>query len=85
MNASELKYQVEQNGHEPHFFTRSTMKFFGDTMHNYGVRRTKVKTLSGGIVDAWELYRRNPVKHGLTESAYFDVSTFERVFADRSQ
>ena len=42
MTASELKYQVEVSGNEPHYFTRSTMKFFGDTMRNYGVRSGEV-------------------------------------------
>jgi len=67
------------------------MKFFGDTMHNYGVR-------DGGIIpyhwddtgnnysetprmiEVWELYRKHPVKHGLDSSAYFDKKTFKRVF-----
>ena len=71
MTSSELKHQVEQAGNEPYFFTRKTMKFFGDTMRNYGVR------LSG---DNWELYRKKPVKHGLSRSAYFDKKTFKRVF-----
>ena len=70
MNASELKYQVEQAGTCEHFFTRKTMKFFGDTMQNYGVR-------SAG--DVWELYRRRAVKCGLKNSAYFDKVTFCRV------
>ena len=38
MTPSQLKYEVEAAGHERHFFDRSTMKFFGDTMSNYGVR-----------------------------------------------
>lgn len=67
--ASDLKYYVEHAGREPHFFTRETMKFFGDTMRNYGVR-------SAG--DCWELYRRRPVKHGLSNSAFFDKQTFQR-------
>lgn len=34
MTPSELKYQVEQTG--SHHFDRKSMKFFGDTMSNYG-------------------------------------------------
>ena len=75
MTPSELKYQIEQAGHDPHFFTRSTMRFFGDTMRNYGVR----KAIINGR-DAWELYRKRPVKHGLRNSAYFDAVTFQRIF-----
>ena len=70
MTASELKYRVEQ-GKDRFFFTRDTMKFFGDTMRNYGVR-------DGGEV--WELYRKHPVKHGLRDSAYFDKETYTRIF-----
>lgn len=80
--ASDLKAAVEANGHEPHFFTRSTMRFFGDTMRNYGTRRTTVQDVRGQQRDVYELYRRRPVKHGLDSSSYFDASTFARVFAD---
>ena len=69
--ASDLKCHVEQFGNERYFFTRETMRFFGDTMRNYGVRDNG---------DSWELYRRKPVKHGLKESAYFDKATFRRVW-----
>lgn len=89
MTPSELKAAVEMCGHEPHFFTRSTMKFFGDTMRNYGVRRTVIMSnfdtngqyRENGIErEVWELYRKRPVKHGLWASAYFDVKTYKRVF-----
>lgn len=89
--ASDLKYYVEQAGHDSHFFTRKTMKFFGDTMKNYGVRKIEMLTIyddegnyigpEGRIIEVYELYRRNPVKHGLTGSAYFDAATFKRVHA----
>ena len=90
MTPAELKYNVEQN-QDSFFFTRETMKFFGDTMRNYGVR-------DGGAmpyhwddtgnnyseeprsIEVWELYRKHPVKHGLRDSAYFDKKTFRRVF-----
>lgn len=66
---------VESAGHESFFFTRDTMKFFGDTMRNYGVRAA---TIDGRAV--WELYRKRPVKHGMTDSAYFSQDEFRRVF-----
>jgi hypothetical protein len=75
MTPSELKYQVELAGKEPFFFSRDTMKFFGDTMKNYGV---VTSTVNG--VEVWELYRKKPVKHGLRSSAFFDKETFARVF-----
>ncbi len=78
--ASDLKYHVERNGHEPHFFTRSSMKFFGDTMRNYGVRKAVVDTHFELGVQVWELYRKRPVKHGMADSAYFHAQSFNRVF-----
>lgn len=89
--ASDLKYAVEQSGNESHFFTRKTMSFFGDTMRNYGVRKIIINSnydehgdwigKDGVLVEVYELYRRNPVKHGLKDSAYFDVKTFKRIHA----
>jgi hypothetical protein len=90
MTPSELKYRVEQSGNEPHFFTRSTMKFFGDTMSNYGVRLAFVVSeydwdgnyVKDGIrLQVWELWRKHAVKHGIDSSAYFDPFTFRRVHA----
>lgn len=70
MTPNALKQEVEQAGNEPYFFTPKTMKFFGDTMRNYGVRDAG---------DNWELWRKRPVKHGLNSSAYFNKVTFKRV------
>lgn len=78
--ASDLKFAVEQSGNETYFFTRDTMKFFGDTMSNYGVRGPFTIPTRSGNISAYELFRRRPVKHGLTESAYFDAEKFNRVF-----
>lgn len=87
---SDLKFAVEQAGHESHFFTRKTMSFFGDTMRNYGVRKVWITTasehLGNGVTQSseklvYELYRKQPVKHGMSDSAYFDTETFKRVFA----
>lgn len=78
MTPSELRANVEAAGKEPHFFTRKTMQFFGDTMRNYGVRRTTIDTWTEDGVEVWELYRKRPVKHGLLSSAYFEVNTFTR-------
>lgn len=78
MNASELRYQIESTGREPHFFSRKTMHFFGDTMRNFGVRKVWIES-DGKMIDAWELYRRRPVKHGIQSSHYFDCATFRRI------
>ena len=75
MTPSELKYHIEQSNQEPHFFTYATMRFFGDTMANFGCRQA---TRAG--VPVWELYRKRPVRHGLQGSFYFDQSSFKRVY-----
>lgn len=82
MTPSELKYHVESAGHSPHFFTRRSMAFFGDTMRNYGVRPAVVDTYTQKGVKAWELYRRRPVRHNLQSSAYFEAETFKRIFPE---
>lgn len=80
MNATELKYLVELHGKEPYFFTRKTMRCFGDTMKNYGVTKTTINTNYNNNLKVYELYRRKPVKHGLQTSAYFNAKTFKREF-----
>ncbi|MNC14377.1 hypothetical protein D3C75_621530 [compost metagenome] len=87
MKASELKYHVEQT--DSNYFDRKSMKFFGDTMANYGVRSDTIQShyneagdwVEGGVmVEVWELYRKRPVKHGLKDSVYFSKATYEKVF-----
>ncbi len=65
--ASDLKFLHELKHPKSHFFSRETMKFFGDSMKNYGIKHYR-----GHI----ELIRKKPVKHGLTDSAFFDLVTF---------
>ena len=77
MTPSELKYRHEQADPGSCFFTRDTMKFWGDTMKNYGVRATVISTRRNPETKVWELYRKRPVKHGVHSSAYFDAGTFE--------
>ena len=88
MNASELKYHIEQANEESYFFARKTMRFFGDTMKNYGVRKITIKSQfdAAGVYHkegvariVLELYRKRAVKHGNKGSAYFDAETFKRV------
>ena len=82
--ARDLKTMVEKTG--SYFFTRKAMHFFGDTMANYYVpvkngtaAIVQVKTPSGIMHNCYALQRRHPVKHGLSDTAYFDIDTFERV------
>lgn len=76
MNKSELRQNVINTG--SHFFDYKTMKFFGDTMKNYGLRSAKIDN-----VDVWELYRIHKVKHGLQKSAYFRQDNFKQVYTGR--
>ena len=92
MTPADLKHHVS-SGSDSHFFDRSSMKFFGDTMRNYGVRAAVVVTSynekgdyvgnDGVSVEVWELYRKHAVKHGLKSSAYFDRVTFKRVYPSK--
>lgn len=88
MKASELKYHVEQANIESYFFDRKSMKFFGDTMANYGVRSELVQSnydaegnyVEDGVwIEVWELYRKKAVKHGNKSSSYFAKDNFRRV------
>jgi len=65
---SELKYQYQKRNPDGHFFDFKTMRFFGDTMKNYGV---------ADAGEYWELFRRKPVKHGLHTSNFFKKDTFK--------
>lgn len=69
---TDLKYNVENIG--SNFFSRDTMKFFGDTMANYGMYKDTVNGIA-----VYALYRKRPVKHGLQGITYFNAVTFERV------
>ena len=81
MTPSELKANIIKHDPESHFFDRKTMQFFGDTMRNYGVRKTEIITHGDPVpVEVWELYRKRPVKHGLKSSAFFRVTDFQQVF-----
>ena len=75
MTPSELKANILTHDPDSHFFDRKTMKFFGDTMRNYWVRKTEIEGVA-----VWELFRKRPVKHGLQSSAFFRVSDFQQVF-----
>jgi hypothetical protein len=84
---SELKALHEKNNPQGYFFDRDTMRFFGDTMGNFGVRDGgKVKTLTDkGVaeVEVWDLYRKrpNPGKCSLTgHCRYFAKSDGREVF-----
>ena len=78
MTVAELKEKVDALGSL--FFSRSNMRFSGDTLGNYGVRPKPVELAchAGDSELVWELYRRRPVKHGLQGSAFFSTETFHQ-------
>ena len=78
MTPSELKANILKHNPESYYFDRKTMRFFGDTMRNYGVRKAEIDG-----VGVWELYRKRPAKHGLQSSAFFRVTDFQQVFERR--
>ena len=89
MTPSDLKYELESRRTESRFFSRENMRFSGDTMRNYGVRKTIIRTdysEDGSYMgcstelEVWELFRKKPVKYGLHESAFFACDNFRRVF-----
>tara|TARA_R110000803_G_scaffold45450_1_gene95800 strand:- start:343 stop:564 length:222 start_codon:yes stop_codon:yes gene_type:complete len=73
MNSSQLKYQYELNNENGYFFTPKTMRFFGDTMKNYGVITHN---------NMFELWRKKPVNGGLTKSAFFSKKSFQLICID---
>ena len=83
MTASELKDLHEQAQPKSYFFTRDTMRFFGDTMKNYGVRRAVASTWTRKNVPAWELYRKSPVSGGLCNSHFFTLDGHHLPGAER--
>jgi hypothetical protein len=68
MTPYELKRRYYEHNPNGHFFDPKTMKFFGDTMKNYGVTE---------LQGYYCLYRKHPVKQGLQCSSWFDKETFE--------
>lgn len=79
MTPSLLRAQVELRGSP--FFSRTTMRFFGDTMGNYGVRAQPVEVR--GVL-CWVLYRKRPVKHGVNGEAFFSCEDFKQMMRPRS-
>jgi hypothetical protein len=84
MNASTLKFYYQKHNPNGYFFSRRTMRFFGDTMRNYGVKSRRFLNgpgKHGPGADFWELWRKTPVNGGLRESAFFNKQSFQHVSA----
>lgn len=87
--ASDLRDFIESTGRDSHFFDRKTMRFFGDTMKNYGVSKVTIRVSydkdgnyieEGEQIEAWELFRRRAVKHGLHDSRFFRADNFHQAY-----
>ena len=68
MTSSELKRNYQINSPYGLFFHRANMKYFGDTMKNFGVIKH---------VDCYELYRKKAAKCGFIRSWFFNKETFK--------
>jgi hypothetical protein len=81
MTPSTLKALHQAANPESHFFDRSTMRFFGDTLRNYSVHGPVTLPRASGEPEtlAWEMRRKRPVKHGLHTSHFLDTVTFNLV------
>jgi hypothetical protein len=68
MTASKLKHLYQRNHPNGHFFDRKTMRFFGDTMANFGVldggKRELATALGVETTEVWVLYRKRSTVRG---------------------
>lgn len=60
----DIKYASQKA--ERYFFSRQTMRAFGDTLRNFGVFQDNGKIF---------IHRKKPVKHGLTGTWLFNPET----------
>jgi hypothetical protein len=75
MTPTELKQKVQATG--SHFFDRESMRFFGDTMSNFGCVSTE---LNG--IPCWRLHRKRPTKDSSRGMFYFRKDNFEEIYPD---
>ena len=85
MNVYNLKYLYQKQDPQGHFFDRDTLRYFGDTMRNFGVvDGGTIKALINGRIEevaVWKLYRKKPVKNGLYgHCVFFRKDTYQIVF-----
>lgn len=83
MNASELKFKHELHSPESFYFSRDTMKFFGDTMSNFAVVKcAAIIDETGELVPVvYVLSRKKPTKKGAPAKrmAVFHGETFRQM------
>ena len=78
MTASQLKFYHELHHPNSYFFTRETMRCWGDKMSNFGCINTKLND-----IDVYCLYRKKMIsaqhKYLMDSHYYFDAQTFRRI------
>lgn len=78
LSAFIARYEDVNGGH---YFSKGTMRFFGDSRSNYRVTRNTVNIETrDGIIECFELCRKKPVKNGLHSPTYFNVDTMKVEF-----
>lgn len=84
MTPTELKKKYEEAYPETDYFSRDMMRFFGDTMRNYGVRTVKkfLRSYDNEVYECWCLYRKMPVNGGYCSSTYFRKSDLRIIFGE---
>jgi|WetSurMetagenome_2_1015567.scaffolds.fasta_scaffold159845_1 hypothetical protein len=86
MTPSELRYRVQQTGSS--FFDRNTLRFFGDTMSNFGCssKAYAVTDRHGSKRQVFAIWRKHKPNSPLrndpdwSKPYYFDAQTFARVY-----
>ena len=71
MKASKLRALHMQNSPDSHFFARDTMRFFGDTVRNFGVKKQE----SG----EWLLFRKHKTRQSAAGTGYLFSNDFRFV------
>ena len=72
-----LVEEVTRSANTRYYFSKDTMRFFGDRISNYGIRHAIIDGHDETDVPVWELYRKKPVKMNKQDSAYFRKDNFE--------
>lgn len=88
LSPEQLARRVSANP-DSYYFSAGAMQFFGDTMENYAVGPVEVKDIRHAPDETSEyqkvqrcvypLLRKQPVKNGLNDIAYFDANRFVKV------
>ena len=83
MNVSQFKTLMLEKNPESTFFHKDNMKFAGDTMRNFGVRKISLTVYCNNepkFMEVIELYRKKTTSKGFFRSFYFDTETLRSVY-----